>query len=126
MTVKIARLRSGEDVIADFKEVINKDTNNPTAIQFDTPYMVGIEGPTEDLFANPAETGTKISRPRVRFFPWTPLSKDRIIYVEPIEVVCIYEPHQQVLDQYRQLVEAMDHGGINGYGGAKPENTFPD
>jgi len=121
MTVKIVRLKSGEDIIADLKEVIDKETSSAAAIQFDTPYMVAIEGPVEEMFADQSKVGTKITKPRVRFFPWAPLSKDRILYVDPKEVVCIYEPHQQVLEQYEQVVEAMNHGGNDGDGGSATE-----
>ena len=42
MSVKIARLKSGEDVIADVKEVSAKDDPNKVAVafQFEEPYTV--------------------------------------------------------------------------------------
>jgi hypothetical protein len=117
MTVKLVRLKNGEDIIADIKEVFNQDTNTVDALQFDTPYMVVIEEPAENMFADPTEGGTRITTPRIRFFPWAPLSKDRILYIDPNQIVCIYEPYQQVLEQYQQVVEAMNHGGNDGDGG---------
>jgi hypothetical protein len=117
MTVKLVRLRNGEDIIADIKEVVNKETNQAAALQFDTPYMVMIEEQVDDMFADPNDGGTKITNPRIRFFPWVPLSKDRIVYIDPTQIVCLYEPYQQVLEQYQKVVEAMNHGGNDGDGG---------
>jgi hypothetical protein len=117
MTVKLVRLKNGEDIIADLKEVLDKDSETVAAIQFDTPYMVGIDEPTDDMFADYDEGGAKITTPRLRFFPWAPLSKDRVMYIDPNQIVCIYDPYQQVLDQYEKLVEAMNHGGNDGDGG---------
>lgn len=49
MSVKIARLRSGEDVIADVKEVSAKDDPNKVAVafQFEEPYTVILEDSEE-------------------------------------------------------------------------------
>ena len=40
MTVKLAILKSGEDVIADIKEVISKDDNKILSFVFKDPYAV--------------------------------------------------------------------------------------
>jgi len=113
MTVKLVRLKNGEDIIADLKEVLDKDDNSIAAIQFDTPFMVGIDEPSENMFSDDSDGGTRITTPRIRFFPWAPLSRDRVLYIDPNQIVCIYDPYQQVLDQYEKLVEAMNHGGGN-------------
>jgi len=49
MSVKIARLKSGEDVIADVKEVSAKDDPNKVAVafQFTEPYTVILEDSEE-------------------------------------------------------------------------------
>ena len=49
MSVKIARLKSGEDVIADVKEVSAKDDPNKVAVafQFEEPYTVILEDSEE-------------------------------------------------------------------------------
>jgi hypothetical protein len=126
MTVKLVRLKNGEDIIADLKEVVGEDGKTIAAIQFDTPFMVGIDEPAENMFADTSDGGTKITTPRIRFFPWAPLSRDRVLYVDPNQIVCIYDPYQQVLDQYQKLVEAMNHGGGNdGDGTGSTTDLFP-
>jgi hypothetical protein len=126
MTVKLVRLKNGEDIIADLKEVVDSEnTKTIAAIQFDTPFMVGIDEPTENMFVDESESGTKITTPRIRFFPWAPLSRDRILYIDPSQIVCIYDPYQQILEQYEKLVEAMNHGGGNdGNGGISTTEIF--
>lgn len=126
MTVKLVRLKNGEDIIADLKEVVDNDNKSIAALQFDTPFMVGIDEPAENMFSDGSEGGTKITTPRIRFFPWAPLSRDRVLYIDPSQIVCIYDPYQQVLEQYEKLVEAMNHGGGNdGDGGVSTTDLFP-
>lgn len=124
MTVKLVRLKNGEDIIADLKEVVDNDNKSIAALQFDTPFMVGIDEPAENMFADSSEGGTRITTPRIRFFPWAPLSKDRVLYIDPSQIVCIYDPYQQILDQYEKLVEAMNHGGDDGDGGVATTDLF--
>jgi len=110
MSVKIARLRSGEDIISDIKEIHDED-NNLVAIRLEVPYMIGLEESIENMFS---EDGTqKVSSPRVRFFPWTPLAKSQLIFVDPNEIICVYEPVEQIMLKYETIKEAVQHGGGN-------------
>lgn len=112
MSVRIARLRSGEDIIADIKEVVDKDQQDKiAAIQLDTPYMVGLEESIESMFSD--DGTSKISSPKVRFFPWVPLSKNNFVYLDPNEIICIYEAVDQVLEKYESIREAINHGRGN-------------
>ena len=45
MTVKLALLKSGEDVIADIREAISEETNKLVSYIFSNPYVVKLTEP---------------------------------------------------------------------------------
>lgn len=108
MSVRIVRTRSGEDVIADIKEIHPKDgERNVLGFQMDHPYTVWIsQGMTaEDDYGNIH----KLSSPEITMEPWMPLAKEQTIIVRVDEIVSAYETHDEVLKKYTELVEAT-HG----------------
>ena len=83
MNVKLIRMWSGEDVIAD---VISESDNSIT-----------IQNP---IFAVPSGAGENI-----RFAPWSPLLKARETQLEIVKryIVYISETQDEVVDQYNQM-----------------------
>ena len=126
MSVKIARLKNGEDVIADIKEVSAKDDPNKIAVafQFTEPYSVILEDSEEmemamwgeglvdqeddetedevDLLPNNEEES---KQPTLILYPWCPLARNREFFLRIDEVVTVYDPHTQVADKYTQLLK---------------------
>lgn len=115
MSVKIARLRSGEDVISDIHEVYSKENNKLAGISLADPYMVSIIQDPANMFRE-GDQPYKSSNPKLGLYPWVPLSADRTVFIDPTELVCVYEPQKQVLEQYEKLLEAVNHEGGD-YGG---------
>ena len=111
MSVKIARLKNGEDVLCDIKEVFTKEDNKLAGIQFTDPYSVSIID--EDMFTESSEP-RKRSNPKLALYPWVPLSSDNTVYIDPTELLCVYEPHEHVLKQYEKLLEVKNGGGSDG------------
>lgn len=135
MSVKIARLKSGEDVIADVKEVSAKDDPNKVAVafQFEEPYTVILEDSEEMEMAmwgeglivgdeaiedegveyldddpdNPLTEANEeeAKQPTLILYPWCPLARNRQFYLRIDEVVTVYDPHTQVIDKYNELLE---------------------
>ena len=126
MSVKIARLRNGEDVIADIKEVSAKDDPSKTAVafQFNEPYSVILEDSEEmemamwgegliddeeiegdDETELLPENEEEAKQPTLILYPWCPLSRNREFFLRIDEVVTVYDPHTQVADQYTQLLK---------------------
>ena len=68
MTIKMAMLKSGEDVIADIKEVIvkeketNSDIQKPVLYVFDKPYIVKLTDPDVLMYGI---TETSTTRPPI-------------------------------------------------------------
>lgn len=121
MSVRIARLRSGEDIIAEMKEVIAKDTQQVVAIQFEDPYSVALVEDPAAMFNDMQPI--KMSNPKVHMLSWVPLSASRSVMIEPSEIICVYDAHSQVLDQYSKLMEAVNGGGDN-YGGGSEDDSL--
>jgi hypothetical protein len=120
MSVKIARLKNGEDIIAEIKEVYSKETNKLAAISFEDPYLVSIIDDPANLFRD-GDGPFKTSNPKLGLYPWAPLSAERIIFIDPSELLCAYDPQVQVLEQYNKLLEAINGGGNDVGGGAVDE-----
>ena len=106
MSVKIARMQNGEDVIADIKE-IRPDATGKTAIayEFIDAFTVTILRQVEDMF----QEGDKVDMEslgniELEFFPWSPLSTGRNI-VTLYSVVAISDPHSNVVDGWQQAIK---------------------
>jgi len=99
MTVKIAMLKSGEDVIADVKEVVFKDPETqqerPLLYVFEKPYIVKLTEP-EILLEEEAKSVS------ILFYPWAPMSKDKEFYVDKDWVVTLYEPQEDIAKSYTE------------------------
>ena len=110
MSVRIVRLRSGEDVIADVYEIAaQEDPKKAVAFRLDHPYSVYLDEGNELLVES--EGVQKMSKPELTMLPWAPLAKDRKVVLRLDEVISAYETHDDVIQKYEQLT-----GVINGRG----------
>ena len=99
MSIKLALLKSGEDVIADIKEVVSEETNKVAAYVFSNPYVVKLTQP-QILMED-----TEQSEPRaynISVYPWMPLTEDTDIVINPDWVVTIVEPANKLKLSYEQ------------------------
>lgn len=100
MSIKIALLKSGEQVIADIKELVS-DEGNPISFVFSNPYLVRLvdqENFNDDLnFSGDIKYG-------VSFSPWMPLSAEKDIAIGFDWVVTIVEPDQEIKKSYGERV----------------------
>lgn len=122
MSVKIARLKNGEDIICEIKEVYAKETSKLAAISFEDPYLVSIMDDPANLFQE-GDGPFKTSNPKLGLYPWTPLSAERTIFIDPTELLCAYDPQVQVLEQYQKLLEAINGRG-NDVGGGVVDDSL--
>ena len=83
MTIKLALLKSGEEVIADWQEMVVEE--RVVAYMASYPYNVKLNKtdiPSED---EPAKVG-------LSFFPWIPLSKETNIPIPADWLITMVEP----------------------------------
>ena len=103
MTIKVLVLKSGEDVIADIKEMLTSDKQVMGYI-LNTPCVVKLitNAPLTADEANPkSETKSEMS---VRMHPWMPLAKEREIPLSTDWVVTMFTPVEKVLKMYKEDV----------------------
>ena len=104
MTVKLVMLKSGEDVIADVKEI--KSNEEVIGYYFDNPLLVKMyESENEPTVLNEGSTTKEYSsKGDITFYPWIPLSKDNKVPCSADWVVTIVEPMDKLKQQYQERV----------------------
>ena len=109
MTIKILVLKSGEDVIADIKEMMTPD-NKVMGYFLNRPCVVKLisNAPLTADESNP-KTETK-SEMSVRMHPWAPLAKETEIPLTSEWVVTMITPVEKVLKMYKEdVLKAYDN-----------------
>jgi hypothetical protein len=96
MSVKIAVLKSGEDVIADIKEIVEKETEKGISLLFENAYVVTVE--KQNTMFLTEETAPPSAN--IHFTPWMPLTRETKIMIPHDWVVTIVEPHEDILNSY--------------------------
>lgn len=105
MAVKLALLKSGENVIADVKQLVDHN-DKVMSLVFTNPYIVSLLTP-EILFESTVEQEYEH---KVSFYPWIVLSNDKVIEVDPTWVVCVVEPNEMVKDSYQKQMNKSVEG----------------
>ena len=121
--IKIARMQSGEDVIADVKEIRESpESKQALGYEFADAFTAMIQRPTDSMFLTEEtqeDSLEQLKDMKLEFFPWAPLASGRNI-VSLFSVVSMSEPHenvlagyQQVLEQYKNLQKPKDNAEID-------------
>ena len=93
MTVKILLLKSGEDVIADVREMVSPD-KKVIGYFLDNPCVVKL---LPKVNGNKKETS-------ISMYPWMPLAKERLIPLSTDWVVTMVTPLEKVEKMYTEDV----------------------
>ena len=101
MSTKLALLKSGENVIADIKELISEE--KVCGYLFTKPHYATTK--TTPLLTE--EEGSNISNLEVSLEPWIILAKDQKIPVRMDWVVTIVEPLDSVIKMYEEKVNGQ-------------------
>tara|TARA_B100000073_G_scaffold231754_1_gene193596 strand:+ start:74 stop:403 length:330 start_codon:yes stop_codon:yes gene_type:complete len=100
MSIKLAVLKSGEDIIADVKEIMSED--NVVGYLLHKPHSVSCEEP---VFV---EEDDQQGQVQIRLRPWLILSKDDKVPVRPDWLVTIVEPVDMLKEMYEEKVNGQD------------------
>jgi hypothetical protein len=104
MSVKLALLKSGEQVIADIMELVNED-DKVISLVFSNPYVARLLTP-ELLMENSVQLNDEIEH-KVAFSPWIVLSADKKVAVDPKWVVTIVNPHEWIKSSYEEKMNSV-------------------
>ena len=107
MSIQLALLKSGEDVIADIKEYRDAD-DKLVSYLFRDPYIIKIK--TSQLLVEEDST----PKHEVIYYKWISLSKDSDIIVNKDWVVCITDPLDSITKSYKGRVHARRRNDSDG------------
>ena len=119
MSIKLALLKSGEEVIADIKEFRNSD-DELVSYLFKDPYSIKIK--TSQVLIE----GDGVPKHDVVYYRWMSLSKDTDIIVNKDWVVCITDPLDSITKSYTERMDGRrfddSNGSSNGSGSGGSES----
>ncbi len=117
MTIKLVLLKSGEELIADVKEMVVDETNPQVVGYFlNTPCLVSLK--TDEVITE----NTVPQAFKVGMYPWLALSKDKTLPVPADWVVTMAEPIDNVTRMY--VEDVLKNGRQNDQGtGTDDEST---
>lgn len=84
MTVQLVLLKSGEELVADVREIVHKETEQQMSLVFINPHSISYD---DDV---------------IEFEPWLPLSESRQFYIPYDWVVTITKPIESIVDEFNQ------------------------
>ena len=98
MSVQLALLKSGEEVVADIKEYRNSD-DELVSYLFKDPYSIKIK--TSQVLIE----GDGAPKHDVVYYRWMSLSKDSDIIVNKDWIVCITDPIDSIRKSYEERMD---------------------
>ena len=113
MTVKLLLLKSGEDIIADVKEMVVGEEENVRVVGYflHKPCVVKMTPPSNVPEEFKEEIDPQKASFQVTLFPWMPLSKDNTIPISTDWVVTMVTPSDKLNDMYTE--DVMNYGKDN-------------
>ena len=123
MSIKLALLKSGEEVIADISEFRQKETDILISYLFKKPYCVKIK--TSEVLVEDE------SKPKhqLAYYKWMTLSKDSDIIVNKDWIVCITDPLDTIKQSYeekmngRRIDDSDESSSRRGSGGTSDSSV---
>ena len=107
MSIQLALLKSGEEVIADIKEIRQEESDILVSYLFKDPYCVKIK--TSQVLVE-QETRPKHE---LAYYKWMSLSNDSDIIVNKDWVVCITDPLDSVKKNYEERMNGRRSNDSN-------------
>ena len=99
MTVKLAILKSGEDIVADIKEMIVGEGDDARVVGYHLNRPCGVSLNRKEIAIDDEE-----DKVQIRLFPWCPLTKNEKIPITADWVVTIVDPVDKVKQMYETEV----------------------
>ena len=114
MSIKLVMLKSGEDIIADVKEikteqdVIGYFFHDPLIVKMyspEEPVVLSEENGVESDYGTIKEISSKVG---VTFYPWVPLSAENKIPCSADWVITMVEPMQNLKKLYQEKIDGRN------------------
>ena len=107
MTIKLALLKSGEEIISDMSEMMSGTDGKGQVVGyfFNHPCRAVLTSSDVQVSEEQESTRQPVS---IRLIPWMPLSKDERIPVVADWVISIVEPQDKLLEMYTKAVKTYE------------------
>ena len=99
MTVKLAILKSGEDIVADIKEMLVGEKDDAKVVGYYLNRPCGVS-----LNSKALKVDDEKDTYQLKLFPWCPLTKQEKIPIPSDWVVTIVEPIDKITEMYKKEV----------------------
>ena len=99
MTVKLAILKSGEDIVADIKEMVVGEGDSARVVGYILTKPCGVS-----LNSKPLQIDDEKDTYQIKLFPWCPLTKNEKIPITADWVVTIVDPIDKITQMYTKEV----------------------
>ena len=101
MTVKLIVLKSGEDIVADIKEMVVGEGDNAKVVGYVLTKPCGVS-----LDSKPLKVDEEVDRDtfQLKLYPWCPLTKTEKIPITADWVVTIVDPINKITAMYKKEV----------------------
>ena len=109
MTVKLVMLKSGEDIVADVKEIKSVE-QEVIGYFFHDPLIVKMYEPEEPTVLSEGTTNKYSSKISILFYPWIPLSAEKRVPCSADWVITIVEPIENLKKLYQEKLDGRDKG----------------
>ena len=100
MTVKLAILKSGEDIVADIKEMLVGEKDDAKVVGYYLNRPCGVSLNSKALKVDDEDKDTY----QLKLFPWCPLTKNEKIPITADWVVTIVDPIDKITQMYTKEV----------------------
>ena len=104
MTVKLVMLKSGEDIVADVKEIKSVE-QEVIGYFFHDPLIVKMYEPEEPTVLSEGTTNKYSSKISILFYPWIPLSAEKRVPCSADWVITIVEPIENLKKLYQEKLD---------------------
>ena len=107
MTIKLALLKSGEEIISDMSEMMSGQDGGGQVVGYflNHPCRAVLTSPEIQVSDEQESERKPVS---IRLIPWMPLSKDERIPVVADWVISIVEPQDKLLEMYNRAVKTYE------------------
>ena len=108
MTIKLALLKSGEEVISDMTEMMSGSDGDGQVVGyfFRHPCRASLTAPDIQVDSKQENGRQPVS---IKLLPWLPLSKDENIPVVADWVISIVEPQDKLMEMYTKALKTYEN-----------------
>tara|TARA_B100000965_G_scaffold136742_1_gene113776 strand:+ start:194 stop:553 length:360 start_codon:yes stop_codon:yes gene_type:complete len=119
MTVKLAILKSGEDVVADIKEMVVGEGDDARVVGYVLNKPCGVSLNSKNI-----KVDDERDTYQLKLFPWCPLSKNTKIPITADWVVTIVDPIDKITQMYTK--EVLEDASENSSSDQQSESNQSD